>query len=361
MNGSGRVERRAHGPAGWAELAVLSLLAALALPAGRARGDAALLFPHGGEASLRAEREAAQQAVQTALGEQGFEVRPAVATSGGASHEGACKQIGCAPVLLAALSAELAVAVAAWKSAEGPRINVTLVDGHGNRFPAVAGIAADGAGGAARRALLAARGLQLLGPGPWVDVSGSPEGAIVSIDGARVGALPYRAALSSGDHVLEVKAQGHAPQRLELRMPLDPTVVHEVSVALAPGADGAAVASATRGAPQPVVPAGDAVEEVDLSETVSKPSVWNYVLGGVAIACGIALATVDPVRAAARDGECANDDCTQVYAFGTESAIKVAAGAVLAAAGVVVMVWAPLRVEAQVDAQAVTLQVRGQF
>jgi hypothetical protein len=254
------------------------------------------------------------------------------------------------------------VAVAVWQSVSGPQVNVTLVDAHGNRFPAVSTVESSGAAAAARRALLEARGLQLLGPGPWVQVEGAPDGASVSIDGVAVGALPYRGALSSGDHVLELSAPGHAPQRRELQMPLDPTATLRVQVALAPGAAQEAGDAAGPPVREEAQPAGAA----DLAVAPDEPpgdqaSPWNYVLGGAAIAAGIALATIDPLRAAARDGDCVDRECQRVYEFGAQSALKVVAGVALAGAGVTVLIWRPLRVRASVDRESAGFHVHARF
>lgn len=345
-------------------IASLVLTLALGFTANGAAAERAIVLPHGGDAGLQTLRVAAHEAVLAALGEQGFEVRPASAPEGDPAHGGGCKQIGCAPALLAAARAELAVAVAVWRSDAGPQVNVTLVDGQGNRYPAVAPVEPGGAPAAARRALLDARGLQLLGPGPWVHVEGAPAGARVVIDGAVAGALPYRGALSSGDHVLELAAPGYAAQQRELQMPLDPTATLRVEVALAPAtaSQSAAALSPVGGTPDRAMPADRGeLPQAPPPTAADEPSVWNYVLGGVTIAGGLALATIDPLRAAARDGECVDRDCTRVYSFGGDSALKMVAGIALVGAGITVMIWQPIRVSAQVDERSAQLSVHARF
>jgi hypothetical protein len=324
----------------------------------RARAERAIMFPHGGDANLQALRIAAHEAVLAALDEQDVDVRTAnvqAAVSGGAAG---CAQISCAPALLAAAPAELAVAVAVWRSDSGPQVNVTLVDAQGNRYPAVSAVEPGGAPVAARRALLDARGLQLLGPGPWVQIEGAPDGASVIIDGVRVGSLPYRAALSSGDHVLELQAPGYAAQQRELQMPLDPTATLRLQVALAAGLASPGSAAEPAGSR---APGGAELAYTAPDAPSDAASPWNYVIGGVAIAAGVAVATIDPVRAAARDGECVDRECERVYAFGADSALKLMAGVALAGAGAAVLIWRPLRVRARVDGESAGLDVHAQF
>lgn len=335
--------------------------------AGPAFAERAVLLPHSGDPQLVALREKAHQAVRAALVEQGIEVSAYTpkerAPAGDAQG---CKQIGCATALLAALPAEVAVAVAVWYGKDKPQVNVTLVDVAGNRFPDVSPVDEEGPESASRAALVGARALQLLGPGPWVEISGTPEGANVVIDGKAVGTLPYRAAMSSGDHRLEIRAAGFAPQEYAVQLPLDPTATTRIALALAPAANAkAAPSSAPAGsgaihvstAPEAAMD----VSPIDQEPPLDEPSPFNYVIGGVLAAGGIALATVDPLRASARDGECANPECTEVYTFGSESLLKVIAGGVLVAGGVVLMLWQPLRVEASVDDTSAALRVRGAF
>jgi hypothetical protein len=254
-----------------------------------------------------------------------------------------CARPACAPTLLAETGGELAVAVAVWHGGEagaGQQVNVTVVDRAGNRYPASATVEGDDAAAAARTALLSARALQLLGPGPWLEVRGEPAGADVLIDGAYAGALPYRGALGPGDHRVQLRsAEQQSAERL-VRMPLDPTETVRVELS-ATGAPASA---------EVALPPDDLIEQ---------PSVWNYILGGSAIGVGVALATIDPIPSALRDGECVDSDCEQVYEFGSRSLIQVAVGGALAAAGVTLMIWQPITVETRLGPDHAAILVGG--
>jgi hypothetical protein len=334
-------------------------LAALWVAIGVARAQVAVLLPHSGEASLQAEREQAQASVVRTLREQGMTVRlqedagaaPSTQVAEGPPEDAAraqpaaepCARPACAPALLAETGGELAVAVAVWHGGEagaGQQVNVTVVDRAGNRYPASAAVEGDNAPAAARTALLSARALQLLGPGPWIEVRGEPAGADVLIDGAYAGALPYRGALEPGDHQLQLRSgEQHGAERL-VHMPLDPTETVRVEISAA-GAPAAADVG---------LPPDDLIEE---------PSVWNYILGGSAIGVGVALATIDPIPSAIRDGECVDSDCEEVYEFGNRSLSQVAVGGALAAAGVTLMIWQPITVETRLGPDHAVILVGG--
>jgi hypothetical protein len=142
-------------------------------------------------------------------------------------------------------------------------------------------------------------------------------------------------------------------------MPLDPTATTHIALALAPGSAPRARAASAHAAPAAAVdsPAGPIDDEPGLDEG----SPWNYVIGSVLAAGGIALATIDPIRTSTRDGECADTDCNRVYRFGTESLLKVVAGGVLLAGGAVVLLLQPLRVEAELSGESAAVRVRGSF
>jgi uncharacterized low-complexity protein len=333
----------------------------------RARAESAVLLPHAGADSLLEQRELAQQAVAAALREAGFEVQArSPAASNAAASKGAeppCTQVACAPALIKQLGARIAVALAVWQAERKVEIHVTIVDAAGSHFPGRAAAALDGdASNAARSALVDAQSLQLLGAGPWVAVNGEPKGAAVWIDGRFVGSLPYRAGVSPGDHTLEVRAEGRAAKQLALRVPLEPTATARVDVAL-DTPDTAAASSGTK--PGDVALTNGAATTAAVapinSEPRARPSPWNYVLGGALTAVGGALIVVNPVRAAARDGRCADPECNRVYDFGTRSAVELAAGIALVGAGITVLIWQPLRVRAEVGTDHAFFHARFAF
>jgi hypothetical protein len=129
---------------------------------------------------------------------------------GGSAKE--CRNVDCAQPLLLATDADVAAAVAIWGSGT-PRVPttvyVTLVDRRGDRFPAKTQIEDKSLASTIKQALLEARALQLLGPGPWLCVRSDPEGARVTLDGKVMGTAPVRAPIQPGRHRLELRFEGY--------------------------------------------------------------------------------------------------------------------------------------------------------
>lgn len=310
-----------------------------------ARAESAAVLPHAGDTRLETARAAAHRAVIEALREQGLAVRALTpkATKNPAELHSDCAQVTCAPSVLAAHGIDLAVAIAVWNGEDGPQTNVTLIDALGRKYPGYAIVVSDDAAAAGRAALLEARSLHLLGPGPWIHVRGAPVGAAVMLDDRAVGILPYRGAISPGDHQLEVRADGYGAKRQPIVIPLEPTTTARIELELAREGDPTAVASSSE--PPPV---NDYVQDDPAQAPPDRASPWNYVIGGVLAAGGVMLATIEPIQTISKDGDCANDACSERYAIGGETALKIGAGVLLAGAGVTVMIWQPLRVEADI-------------
>jgi len=308
-----------------------------------ARAESAAVLPHAGDTRLETARVAAHRAVIDGLRDQGFAVRALTprATKNPAELQSECALITCAPAVLAAHQIEIAAGIAVWQAEDGAQVNVTLVDALGRKYPGYAIIVNDDAAAAARAALLEARSLQLLGPGPWIHVRGAPAGAVVSLDGKPVGVLPYRGAVSPGDHQLEVKAEGYAAKRMPIVITLEPTTTARVELQLEPERP----TTHARTDQSPPL-ATDYVADDPARAFTDQASPWNFIVGGVLAAGGVALATIEPIQTISKDGNCANTACTERYSAGAETALKIGAGALLAAAGVTLMVWQPLRIEA---------------
>jgi hypothetical protein len=321
----------------------------------RARAESAVVLPHAGDSRLEAARTASHRVVVDTLREQSFTVRtlttkPARNTS---EVQNSCTQIICAPAMLVATATDLAVGIAVWDGEDGPQVNITLIDALGRKYPGYALVVGQDATDAARAAFLEARSLQLLGPGPWIHVRGVPAGAEVIIDAKPVGVLPYRGAISPGDHDLEVRASGYNAKQLPIVVSLEPTTTALVELELVRAAAGAATP-----APETAPLANDYVNEDPAREPTDKASPWNFVLGGILAAGGLALATIEPAQTLAKDGDCANDACSERYAAGGETFAKIGVGALLAAAGVTLMIWQPLRVDAEISDEHALLRAR---
>ena len=326
-----------------------------------AHAESAIVLPHAGDSRLEQARITAHRAVIEALREQSFSVRTLTTKPAktAAEVQNSCTQILCAPAMLAANHADVGVGVAVWDGEDGPQINVTLVDALGHKYPGYAIVVSNDAATAARAALLEARSLHLLGPGPWIHVRGVPTGASVIIDNKPVGVIPYRGAISPGDHALEVRSAGYSAKQLPIVVTLEPTTTAEVELELAREAANPVAPSAPTATSTPeVAQTNDYVSEDPARVPEDKASPWNFILGGALAVGGVALATIEPVQTLAKDGECANDDCSELYAAGGSTFAKIGLGALLAAGGVTIMIWQPLRVDAELNDEHALLRAR---
>jgi hypothetical protein len=186
----------------------------------------------------------AAAALSDALRMQGLRVLPRPQRGQGQGEDelaldaGACDQ-ACGAQLIGSASAQLAawIKLSMASRARDGSAEVTLQDSSGHRFQGTAEIRDGDVREATTRAVLDARSYQLLGPGPWLRIEGTPEGAEVLVDGERVGTVPYRAAVTPGKHEVVVREAGYlrfsqsvtAPadesRRTELRIALEPTPI----------------------------------------------------------------------------------------------------------------------------------------
>jgi hypothetical protein len=199
------------------------------------RAESVVLLAPRGDDTIASARTQAQRVLEAALRGQGVTVLPARAASPAPGKErGACDALDCAAALVEAADADLAAAVAVSSAGEPPApstVFVTLVDRSGARFPGRARVDPGVEGDLARAvkdALLDARALQLLGPGPWLRIRGEPEGAEVVLNGKLVGTVPYRAPVESGRHTLEVRSGGHRAHVQTVDVP--PSAARQVEV-----------------------------------------------------------------------------------------------------------------------------------
>jgi hypothetical protein len=175
---------------------------------------------------------------------------------------------------------------------------VTLTDRARHLYEGEAGVTRGDVRGSTTRALLEARSLQLLGPGPWLRVNGGPDGAEVLVDDVRVGTLPYRGRIAHGAHHVKVQAEGYTAFEHTIDVPESSRRKLDVEVELRPAAT---VASQGDVAP------GDGAE----GDGAVAWQVFPLVLGGA----GLVLATVTTVRLASGLDACVRADaagrCTE--------------------------------------------------
>lgn len=144
----------------------------------------------------------------------------------------------CGARLLKAVSADFSaiVRVVTAPSTYQSRVVVRFLDSDSHRYTGEADVRDGDVREATTRAVLEARSYQLLGPGPWLRLDGTPEGAEVLLDGSVVGRLPYRAPITPGQHDLVVRETGYTRMREALNVPNDDGRRLEIKVALEPQA-----------------------------------------------------------------------------------------------------------------------------
>ena len=190
------------------------------LPVG---GDAELSAAHGAEVSafIREEFEGA-----------GFEVLASeslAAQLAAAGHE-ECAEPSCTGPMLELSQAAFAVGAAIWRRSGVVQVAVVMADPEGHLVSA----SADGAEGAIRQAATAAlaqaRARWPNRAGSPVRVTGSPDGAAITVDHQPWGSLPHEGTLAPGPHTFVVSADGEPANGRRNHLQLPPTAVTLVAV-----------------------------------------------------------------------------------------------------------------------------------
>jgi hypothetical protein len=224
---------------GWSQsLFVLTVVCSWACSLGTASSALAqkvVLGPASADAGGAPVASLAGSALEEALRLQGLTViRFEDAKSSLSAGEG-CDE-ACGARLLKAVSADFSaiVRVVTAPSTYQSRVVVRLLDSESHRYAGEADVRDGDVRDATTRAVLEARSYQLLGPGPWLRLEGTPEGAEVLLDGSVVGRLPFRAPIASGKHDLVVRETGYTRMREALDVPNDDDRRIEIKVALEP-------------------------------------------------------------------------------------------------------------------------------
>lgn len=257
-------------------------LAWLLLPA-LARAESVVLLPPRGDQALARQQAEAQRVLATAFRAQAVTViDPSDVGAAGDADPPACEAIECAAALVQAAGADLAAALTVWAAGEPPvpgAVFVTLVDRSGDRFPGKARVERDDGDDLARAvqdALLDARALQLLGPGPWLRIRGEPEGAEIVLDGKLVGTVPYRAPVEAGRYTLEVRSGDHRAHVQTIDVPPSAARQIEVEVDLPPRS----------------VDGGDLANDSTEPEVVIEPGPSGRPIVGPLILAGLGVAVI---------------------------------------------------------------------
>lgn len=196
---------------------------------------------------------------------------------------------------------------------------------------------------AALEAYRSAREKQIKGVGPWLTVRGEPQGAQILVDGQTWGPMPHKDSVTPGMHAVIVRKKGYEDfnQSVNVGDHSDSDAVLEVK--LKPALEGDAQVGMT---PKK----GEA--------KATKPSVWNYVLGGAAIAVGGAYA-VGGVLSITRRGEKCGDGST--CEAGAGAGLRIGGGALVVLGGGLLCGLAPIRARIAVDRTAAAVVVERQF
>jgi hypothetical protein len=270
----------------------------LALGCARARADAekVVLGPARADVGGEPVRAAAMSALGDALRLQGLTVILFEDAKTQLPRGDECDE-ACATRLLRAVSADVSavVQISGDKEKLPNRALVTLRDAQNHRYDGAAQVRDGDVRDATTRAVLEARSYQLLGPGPWLRVSGTPDGADVLIDGNSVGKLPYRASIAPGEHRVTVSEAGYVRFSQAIDVPADDARKVDVKVALEPvpiDAPASAIAS-------------DAGSEPRVS--TSGDSTWLLLPIAMGVV-GLGWAAAISVRLAAGVDHCVNPD-----------------------------------------------------
>lgn len=133
--------------------------------------------------------------------------------------DGGCADVDCGLTFLTTGAADLAVHLELFGAngvCEG--VQVTVIVPEGRRYTGATVVGADGVPMATRVALTEAISRMRGTSRPSLSVEGSPVGASVTLDGQAWGSVPHSAPTEPGEHVVEIAAGGHAPERREITL-----------------------------------------------------------------------------------------------------------------------------------------------
>lgn len=306
--------------------------------------------PAEGTPAPESAREAASAAVSRQLTEDAVTVLPAEEARRRLVDElhAECTEIGCGGAVVRSLGVDFAVLVTVWApSGEPSSVSIALIgadDSLGGEAPIEDGNVVS----AALRALTIAYQRWQASQMGFVEVSSTPPGADVRIDGRPVGETPLRRLVMQGERTVSVSLQGHTSE--EQRIEVAPTQSHPVAFALVPVMEELPVNAPSSG-------------EADLG--------WLNWVAGIGLVAGSVGAAIAPVHTLARLGECHEQTmggvCRTEVQFGAVSGVLLGVSAIALGVGVTLLVIQPFGgdepVEVDVSAQpeAASVRVSGRF
>lgn len=171
------------------------------------------------------------------------------------------------------------------------------------------------------------------GPGPWLEVIGAPEGAVVYVDEREVGTLPCTLAVSAGSHRVRVEARTFAPVTKLVSLQ-SPTARKTLDFRLEPER----VVLKAKGSQR--LPERESTDSASGSSILWKdPLFYAGALGVVAGGGLLGFAVSNKIHS----GDCEERDpagvCVNYGDFGNRSKVMLASGISLAAVGVSLLTW----------------------
>ncbi len=258
-----------------------------------------------------------------------------------------CVTPDCATAYARLFDASFAVQLSMFREpGAGISLTLVIVESASTFFSGSASVEGGDVAGAVRDAYQEARKKQAEGVGPWLTVSGTPEGATVYIDGAEFGRVPIqRRRISAGIHRLVLRADGYATHNDSINIP--ERIDHEEArlVTLERIDEGAAPNVA--------------------SSSSSRRRHWlDYVVGGAGIAGGATFLALG-VREYLTDGDCVerrdNGSCQRAIKRDSLSVINIAGGTAGMLLGAATIWVGPFGLWLDADTQHATLGAHGSF
>jgi hypothetical protein len=346
----------AHGHHSW-----LRYFAVLVLYTALATGHAHAESPAGGQVALlpaiidrgvnRQLGPHALRAMQDFLLDHGYALVDARKLNNLPAALRGCKDQRCMPKVHRALGADHVIAVELHRADAGTALHLQWNDAGFVAYTSEVTLAtatADAAENAGQEALRAALEKQRRGPGPWLSIAGTPDNAVVEINGKAVGTIPFLGRVDPGPTRVVVRKEGYEEHAAKVDVADAADAYQRLRVALTPkhAVSAAELRPLTREQlaakgedPKAIValPAADERMRDDASDDGSgAPSFHpaDVVIGSAFVLGGIALA-IGPAQTWARDGKCWNPpECTQRVQFDGAQQAQLAGGIALAVVGV---------------------------
>jgi hypothetical protein len=225
-------------------------------------------------------------------------------------------------------------------------VSVVLTESPKAFFSATAPIEGRDIRAAVRVAFESTRDKQEVGAGPWLTVTGTPSGAMVYVDGAEYGRLPFtKRHIDAGAHRFEVRSDEYIAEVRTLNVAGKVDHVETVPVAL-----------------KPLGPAASKYAGTD--RRAGRRSVWDWALGGTIAAAGAVHLAAGIVQ---RDkaGKCVDDSspCSERYEDDDKrERLLIGLGAAGIALGAVVIGLGPIgHLQVSSGADRALLQLKGKF